>query len=459
LGIAGTAGTGSVALASQTLTVTSSTNTITSVVASGQTITIASMASGVSAGSYGSSTAIPVLGIDTYGRVTSASTTGISTTITLAGGSGSGSVSGGGTLTLNGSTGLTTSVSGSTYTLTNSGVTSFTTSLSGLTPSSSSTGAITLAGTLGVASGGTGVTTSTGTGNVVLSNSPTLVTPTLGTPASGTLTNCSFPTLNQNTTGTAAGLSATLAVTSGGTGVTSSTGTGSVVLNSSPTLVTPALGTPSSGNLSNCTFPTLNQNTSGTAAGLSSTLAVTSGGTGVTTSTGTGSVVLSASPTFSGTVSGITKAMVGLGSVDNTADASKSVSYAATAGSATTAGNISAYTINQNLGTGNDVTHAVITGSAFYYSSDARLKTNITTLTNHWDVLNNLHPVNFDWISTGKKAQGLLAQEVQKVLPEAINTTIDGTLSIDSSGIVAHLIAAIQDLKSQVDELNKKLEK
>lgn len=49
--------------------------------------------------------------------------------------------------------------------------------------------------------------------------SPTLTTPALGTPASGTLTNCTFPTLNQNTSGTAAGLSAVLAVASGGTGV------------------------------------------------------------------------------------------------------------------------------------------------------------------------------------------------------------------------------------------------
>ena len=138
-------------------------------------------------------------------------------------------------------------------------------------------------GTLPVGNGGTGVTSNTGTGSVVLSNSPTLVTPALGTPASGTLTNCTFPTLNQNTTGTAAGLSATLAVTSGGTGVTSSTGTGSVVLSNSPALVTPALGTPASGNLSNCTFPTLNQNTTGTAAGLSTWLAVASGGTGSNT--------------------------------------------------------------------------------------------------------------------------------------------------------------------------------
>ena len=46
-----------------------------------------------------------------------------------------------------------------------------------------------ITGTLPVANGGTGVTTSTGTGNVVLSTSPTLVTPALGTPASGVATN------------------------------------------------------------------------------------------------------------------------------------------------------------------------------------------------------------------------------------------------------------------------------
>lgn len=45
-------------------------------------------------------------------------------------------------------------------------------------------------GTLPVANGGTGVTTSTGTTNVVLSNSPTLVTPVLGTPSSGNLNSC-----------------------------------------------------------------------------------------------------------------------------------------------------------------------------------------------------------------------------------------------------------------------------
>jgi len=43
----------------------------------------------------------------------------------------------------------------------------------------------------------------TGSGANVFATSPTLVTPALGTPSSGILTNCTFPTLNQNTTGTA----------------------------------------------------------------------------------------------------------------------------------------------------------------------------------------------------------------------------------------------------------------
>ena len=63
-------------------------------------------------------------------------------------------------------------------------------------------------------------TSSTGSGNVVLATSPTLVTPALGTPSSGTLTNCTFPTLNQNTTGTASNVTGTVAIANGGTGQT-----------------------------------------------------------------------------------------------------------------------------------------------------------------------------------------------------------------------------------------------
>jgi hypothetical protein len=145
---------------------------------------------------------------------------------------------------------------------------------------------LTLGAALPVASGGTGVTTSTGTGAVVLSTSPTLVTPILGTPTSVTLTNATGLSLTTGVTGT-------LPVANGGTGATTSTGSGAVVLATSPTLTTPTftapvLGTPASGNFSTGTFtwPTFNQNTTGTAAGLSATLAIASGGSGATTAAG-----------------------------------------------------------------------------------------------------------------------------------------------------------------------------
>ena len=83
-------------------------------------------------------------------------------------------------------------------------------------------------GTLSVSHGGTGVTTSTGSGNVVLSTSPNLTTPVLGTPTSGNLSNCTnIPVANAT---------GTLAVANGGTGVTSSTGSGKVVLDTNPTV-------------------------------------------------------------------------------------------------------------------------------------------------------------------------------------------------------------------------------
>ena len=49
----------------------------------------------------------------------------------------------------------------------------------------------------------TAISDETGSGSLVFATSPTLVTPALGTPASGILTNCTFPTLNQSTTGNA----------------------------------------------------------------------------------------------------------------------------------------------------------------------------------------------------------------------------------------------------------------
>lgn len=91
-------------------------------------------------------------------------------------------------------------------------------------------------GTLPVANGGTGVTASTGSGNNVLSTSPTLVTPILGTPTSGTLTNATGLPLTTGVTGT-------LPVANGGTGATTFTANNVLLGNGTSALQVVAPGT------------------------------------------------------------------------------------------------------------------------------------------------------------------------------------------------------------------------
>ena len=113
-----------------------------------------------------------------------------------------------------------------------------------------------ITGILPVVNGGTGVTTSTGTGSNVLSISPTLVTPILGTPTSGTLTSCTGLPIATGVSGLASGVATFLTTPTSANliaTVTDETGTGSLVFATSPTLVTPVLGTPASGVLTNCT--------------------------------------------------------------------------------------------------------------------------------------------------------------------------------------------------------------
>ena len=174
-----------------------------------------------------------------------------------------------------------------------------------------------LSGNIGAAAGNVSGNFTAGNfqtaGNVNSSSLQVTTASSLGTVQSGTWNGSSISTTYtdakvtsvNSSTGAVTGLATTVgslaqfgATTSAQLAgvISDETGSGALVFATSPTLVTPALGTPASGVMTNVTGLPLT-------SGVTGTLPVANGGTGVTGSTGTGSVVLSASPTFTGSIS------------------------------------------------------------------------------------------------------------------------------------------------------------
>ena len=109
---------------------------------------------------------------------------------------------------------------------------------------------------------------------------------------------------------------------------------------------------------------------------------------------------------------------------------------------------------NSDTGLTYNPSTGILASVDFNSTSDERLKENIQTLENASEKVNQLRGVSFDWKESGLSSIGLIAQEVEKVIPEVVAET-DGTKSISYGSLVGLLIEAIKDQQKQINELKQ----
>jgi hypothetical protein len=86
-------------------------------------------------------------------------------------------------------------------------------------------------------------------------------------------------------------------------------------------------------------------------------------------------------------------------------------------------------------------------------TSDINLKENIKTVENALETVSSLRGVSFDWKENGKSSYGVIAQELEEVLPELVKA--GDVKSVNYHGLIGVLIEAIKELKVEIEELKK----
>lgn len=85
--------------------------------------------------------------------------------------------------------------------------------------------------------------------------------------------------------------------------------------------------------------------------------------------------------------------------------------------------------------------------------SDERIKENVQEINNALSILSALSIYNYNWKGTDIKDIGLIAQELEKVYPDAVRTLENGLKVIDYQKIIVLLIGAIKELKREIDKI------
>jgi len=119
-----------------------------------------------------------------------------------------------------------------------------------------------------------------------------------------------------------------------------------------------------------------------------------------------------------------------------------------------------AITFEQSNGSSlGSISHPTTGGTVYGTTSDYRLKTNVTPMSNTLDRIDNLKPCNYTWIDSGIASEGFIAHELQEVIPQAVTGIKDdvdehGNIrpqGVDYSRVVPTLTAAIKELKAIVE--------
>jgi hypothetical protein len=263
----------------------------------------------------------------------------------------------------------------------------------------------------------------------------------------------------------------------GGTGVTTSTGSGNNVLSTSPTLtsptfVTPALGTPASGILTNCTFPTFNQNTTGSSGSCTGNAATATNVAGIIANATTTYGNINSTTAKNGYYGYL------MGNANTNlqimADSSGNGGFYKEAG---TGAGWPFYFLAGNAGVGimtstTSASYAMYVNGALYATgnvvaySDRRKKENIETVSGALDKVDGLRGVYYNKIDDeDKKRQiGVIAQEAELVLPEVVTYAADvdeyGVAYGNMAGLfieaIKELRAEVKGLKAEIAELRSK---
>ena len=101
----------------------------------------------------------------------------------------------------------------------------------------------------------------------------------------------------------------------------------------------------------------------------------------------------------------------------------------------------------------------LLTSTDYNSSSDSRLKVNIKTIDNALGTIATLRGVSFDWKDNSGRSYGLIAQEVQEILPDVVTEDENGFLGIKYTNMIGILVEAIKEQQEQINTLKKLIEK